>query len=48
MYLCSSSGVLCCSSGDEFGVVVLKEVFVEAHVLFFGEDGVVGFHAVFF
>ncbi len=36
------------TAGDELRVMVLKQVFVEAHVFIFGEDGVVGLEAVFF
>lgn len=46
MYLGASGGVLGGAAGDEFGVAVLQQVFVEAHVLLFGEDGVVGLDAV--
>jgi len=46
-YLSASCGILGGTAGDEFGIVVLEEVFVEGHVFFFGEDGVVGFDAVF-
>lgn len=46
-YLCPSGRVLRRPTRDEFGVVVLQQVFVEAHVLFLGQDGVVGFHAIF-
>lgn len=46
-YLGSASGVLGCAASNELCVVVLDEVLVEAHVLFFGEDGVVGLEPVF-
>lgn len=42
----AAGGVLGGAAGDEFGVAVLEQVFVEAHVLVFGEDGVVGLEAV--
>lgn len=45
-YLCATSGVLRSAAGDELCVVVLQQVFVEAHVLFFGEYGVVGLETV--
>lgn len=45
-YLGAAGGVLGGAAGDEFGVAVLEQVFVEGHVFFFGEDGVVGFEAV--
>ena len=48
VYLGAAGGVLGGAAGDEFGVAVLEQVFVEAHVFFFGEDGVVGLEAVFF
>lgn len=45
--LCTSRRVLCCSAGDEHGLVVLEQVFVETHVLLgIGENGIVGFEAV--
>lgn len=47
VYLCATRGVLRSSAGYELCVVVLEQVFVEAHVLVFGEYGVVGFEAVF-
>ena len=47
-YLGSTSCVLCCSTRNEFGVVVLKQILVETHVLFFGENSVVGFDPVLF
>ena len=45
-YLCTTSGVLCSTAGYELCVVVLKQVFVEAHVLVLGEDGIVRFESV--
>ena len=45
-YLCTTCGVLCSSAGYELCIVVLEQVFVEAHVLVFGEYGVVWFEAV--
>ena len=42
----AAGGVLGCAAGDELGVVVLDQVFVQAHVFIFGEDGVVGLEAV--
>ena len=47
IYLCATGSVLRSSAGYELCVVVLEQVFVEAHVLVFGEYGVVGFEAVF-
>ena len=44
--MCTTCGVLCSSAGYELCVVVLEQVFVEAHVLVFGEYGVVWFEAV--
>lgn len=46
MYLCTAGGVLRGAACDELRAVVLEQVFVEGHVLFFGEDGVVGLEAV--
>lgn len=45
-YLCTTSSVLCSTAGYELCVVVLQQVFVEAHVLVFGEYGVVGLETV--
>ena len=45
-YLCTTCGVLCSSAGYELCVVVLEQVFVEAHVLVFGEYGVIWFETV--
>jgi hypothetical protein len=44
-YLCSSCSVLCCSTRDQFCITVQK-LFVDAEVLFFGENGIVGFEAI--
>ena len=38
----AASGVLGSAAGDELCGEVVQEVFVDAQVLFFGEDGVVG------
>ena len=38
--------VLCSSTGNEHGIVVLDQVLVEAEVLLLGEDGIVGLEAV--
>lgn len=46
-YLCTSSSVLRSTTGYELCAVVHEQVFVEAHVLFFGEYGVVGLETVF-
>ena len=46
-YLCATSGVLRSTAGYEFCAVVLEQVFVETHVLVFGENGVVGLETVF-
>lgn len=46
-YLCTTSSVLRSTARYELRVVVLEQVFVQAHVLFFGEDGIVGLEAVF-
>jgi len=39
----AASSVLGTAAGDQFRGVVVKQVFVDGEVLFFGEDGVVGF-----
>lgn len=40
-YLCAASSILGCTAGYELSVVVLEQVFVETHMTFFGEDGIV-------
>ena len=45
-YLCTACGILCSSTGYELCVVVLEQVFIEGHVLVFGENGVVWFETV--
>lgn len=47
VYLSASSSILRCPASDEFGFIVLEQVVIEAHMLFLGQDGVVGFEAVF-
>lgn len=42
----ASGSVLGSTAGDELGVEVVEEVFIEAEVLFLGEDGVVGLEVV--
>jgi len=44
-HLGTASGVLGRSASNEFGVALL-ELFVDAHVLLFCQDGVVGLQAV--
>jgi hypothetical protein len=46
-HLSTTGSVLGSTTSDQFRIAVLDEVFVEAHVLLFGEDGIVGFYAVF-
>ena len=46
-YLGSTSGVLRGTAGDQLGVAVVEQVVEDAHVFLLGEDGVVGFEAVF-
>lgn len=43
----AASGVLGRAACDEFGVVVLQQVFVEIHMFLLGQDRVVGFEPVF-
>lgn len=43
----STSGVLGAASGNQFGGVVVEEVFVDWDVLFLGEDRVIGFETIF-
>ena len=42
----AAGGILCRSTGNQFGVVVLQELFVDAHVLLLGENSIVGLEAV--
>lgn len=46
-YLSAASGVLSSPAGNEFGVMVLEKVFIEVHVFFFGQNGIVAFETVF-
>jgi hypothetical protein len=46
IYLGTAGRVLCPSSSNELCVAVLEEVFVETHVLLFGENSIIGLHAV--
>lgn len=46
-YLGTTSSVLSSAPGDEFGIVVLKQVFIEVHVFLFGQDGIVGLETIF-
>ena len=45
-YLSAAGRILGSTTSDEFSVVVLEQLLVEAHVLFLGQDGVVGLQAV--
>ena len=45
-YLCTTASVLGSTAGYELCVVVLEQVFVEAHVVVFGKNGIVGLEAV--
>lgn len=47
-YLSASRSILRRPASDEFGFVILEQVIIETHMFFLGEDGVVGFEAVFF
>lgn len=42
----ATSGVLGGAAGNELGVAIGEELGVEAHVLFFGEYGIIGFEFV--
>jgi hypothetical protein len=42
----AASGVLGGAAGNQFGVVVLEEFFVDAHVLGLGEDRIIGFEVI--
>lgn len=43
----TTSGILGTASCDQFGGVVVEEIFIDGDVLFFGEDSIVGFETVF-
>lgn len=45
--LCTTSGILGSAAGNQFCGVVVQEVFVDAGVFFFSEDGIVGLEAIF-
>lgn len=45
-YLSTSRSVLGSTAGDQLGVAVLEQVLVQSHVLFLGEDGIVGLDVV--
>lgn len=45
-YLSTTSGVLSSTSGNQFRIAVLDEVLIEAHVLLFGQNRVIGLHAI--
>lgn len=47
VYLSTTSGVLGCSTSDKFGIVVVEEFVVEAHVLLLGENRIIGLEPVF-
>jgi len=42
----AASCVLCSTSSDELCRVVVKEVLVDAQMLFFGKDGIIGLEAI--
>lgn len=46
-YLSTTSGVLGGSTGNQFGIVVVEEFFVEAHVLLLCENGIIGLEPIF-
>lgn len=43
----AAGGVLGGSAGEKVGGVVVDEIFVDAQMFLFGENGIVGFEAVF-
>jgi hypothetical protein len=47
-YLCTASSVLCSTTSDEDGVVVLDQIVVKPKVLLFGKNGIIGLQAVLF
>lgn len=47
VYLSTTSGVLGGSTGNQFGIVVVEEFFVEAHVLLLCENGIIGLEPIF-
>lgn len=44
--LCAASSVLGAATGNQVGLVIVEEVLVQAEVLLFSEDGIVGLDAV--
>lgn len=48
MYLGSASSVLSSTTSNQFRIVVLEQLLVKTHVLFFSEDSIIGLEAVLF
>jgi hypothetical protein len=48
LYLCTTDGVLSCSTGDVVDFIFAHQLVVEGHMFFFGENCIVGFDVVFF
>lgn len=47
VYLSTTSGVLGCSTRDQFDIVVVEKFVVEAHVLLLGENRIIGLETIF-
>jgi hypothetical protein len=45
-YLGAAGGVLRSTAGNELRIVVLDQVFIQSHVLLFGQNGIVGLEAI--
>lgn len=45
-YLRTTSRVLCSTTGDQLGIVIVEQLLVQTHVLLLSEDGIVVLEAV--
>jgi uncharacterized phosphosugar-binding protein len=45
-YLSATSSVLSGTTSNQLGITMLEQFFVEAHVLLFGKDSIVGFESI--
>ena len=45
-YLCASCSVLCSTTSEKFGVSILNQLFIQGHVLFFRQDGIVRIESI--
>jgi hypothetical protein len=45
--LSSSRGILCGTTSNQLGVVILQKILVQIHVLCFSQNRIVGFETIF-